>query len=170
MRSALSISPGLQLPIAGAALQPILIVCTGNICRSPMAEGLLRYRLAARPGVSVASAGVGALVAHPADPYAVEVMRQRGIDISGHRGRQIDHAALVDHGLVLVMERAHLEWISLRFPMARGRVFLLGHWQGGKEVPDPYQQTRQAFENVLGYLEAYAEDWLKRIDILVQPQ
>lgn len=135
-----------------------------------MAEGLLRRQLAALPDVTVASAGVAALVAHPADPLAVEVMREQDVDISAHRGRQLDQAAIVQHDLVLVMERAQLAWIASRFPMARGRVFLFGHWQGGKEVPDPYGHTREAFEQVLKYLEAYTEDWLKRIEILSQSQ
>lgn len=153
-----------------AALQPILMVCTGNICRSPMAEGWLRERLAARPGIRVASAGTGALLSHPADPIAVEVMRERGIDISAHRGRQVDEAVLVEHGIVLVMERAQANWILSRFPIARGRVFLFGHWQDGKDVPDPYGHTRPAFEEVLRHVEAYSEDWLKKIEILARSQ
>jgi protein-tyrosine phosphatase len=135
-----------------------------------MAEGWLRARLAAQSKVQVASAGIGALVAHPADPIAVEVMRERGIDISAHRGRQVDEPMLVQHGLVLVMERLHADWILSRFPMARGRVFLFGHWQGGQDVPDPYGHTRPAFEEVLRYVEAYGADWLKRIEILAQSQ
>ncbi len=69
------------------------MVCTGNICRSPMAEGLLRHRLAADSPTKVASAGVGALISHPADPIAVDLMSARGIDISAHRG-MVDPAAV----------------------------------------------------------------------------
>lgn len=156
--------------MTGARSQSILTVCTGNICRSPMAEGLLRHRLAARREVTIASAGVGALVGHPADALAVEVMREQNIDISAHHGRQLDQAAIVQHDLVLVMERAHLDWIEARFPIARGRVFLFSHWQGRQDVPDPYGHTREAFDQVLTYLQAYTEDWLKRIEILSQSQ
>lgn len=131
-----------------------------------MAEGWLRARLATRSQVRVASAGIGALVDHPADPLAVEVMRERGIDISAHRGRQLDQATVVQHGLVLVMERAQAAWILSRFPMTRGRVFLFGHWQGGKDVPDPYGHTRPAFEEVMHYVEAYADDWLERVELI----
>lgn len=151
-------------------MEPILIVCTGNICRSPMAEGLLRERLSERAGVNIASAGIGALTAQSAEPYAVEIMNERGIDISSHRARQLDRATVIEHGLVLVMERAQTMWIGSRYPMARGRVFLMGHWQGGQEVPDPYRQTRRAFEDALNVLEIYTEDWLKRIDILDSSQ
>lgn len=130
-----------------------------------MAEGLLRHRLASQQDVIVASAGVGALVAHPADPIAVEIMRQRGVDISAHRGRQISESMLRAHGLVLAMERAQAQWISSRFPMARGRVFLLGHWRDGKEVTDPYGCEQHVFEDVMAQLELYVDDWLERIAI-----
>ena len=66
----------------------ILVVCSGNICRSPIGEGLLRDRL--RGKVTVSSAGCTALVGHPADPLAVEVAAEHNCDISAHRARQID--------------------------------------------------------------------------------
>ncbi len=137
----------------------------GNICRSPMAEGLLRYRLAGRAEPKTTSAGIGALVSHPADPIAVELMAARGIDISAHRGRQLDKPTLLAHGLVLVMERAHLYWISSRYPEARGRVFLLGHWRDGEDVVDPYRQERPVFEHALDQIDVYLGDWLKRLAI-----
>jgi protein-tyrosine phosphatase len=133
-----------------------------------MVEGLLRHRFAARQDVTVVSAGVEALIAHPADPFAVEIMRQRGVDISTHRARQLSESILCAHSLVLTMERAQVQWILSRMPIARGRVFLLGHWRGGKEVTDPYGCERQAFEDVMGQLELYVDDWLERIAIAVK--
>ncbi|MFL5359908.1 MAG: low molecular weight phosphotyrosine protein phosphatase, partial [Myxococcales bacterium] len=68
----------------------VLMVCTGNICRSPMAQVLLADALKKRGiDVAVESAGLGALVGHPADPIAVKLMQARGLDLSGHRGRQL---------------------------------------------------------------------------------
>ena len=72
-----------------------------------MAEALLRARLGNRTRFTVSSAGVSALVGDPADPAALELMRERGIDISGHQARQVTPELVVAHDLVLVMERGH---------------------------------------------------------------
>ena len=69
------------------AFDNILVVCVGNICRSPMAEALLKQRF---PNKNIDSAGVGALVGHPADPAALEIMTKQGIDITSHVAKQID--------------------------------------------------------------------------------
>jgi len=83
-------------------MESILIVCEGNICRSPMAEAMLRQ---AMPGRRVASAGLNALVGMPAAPYAQEVMRMRGFDVSTHRAQQIGRSLCTDADLILVMDR-----------------------------------------------------------------
>ena len=103
-------------------LDRVLIVCVGNICRSPMAEGLLRARIRHRPGFQVSSAGVGALVGHPADPLAVELMAARGIDITGHRARQVTQEMLAAVDLVLVMEKGHQDEVHRMSPQSRGKV------------------------------------------------
>jgi protein-tyrosine phosphatase len=73
-------------------LNRILVVCIGNICRSPMAESLLAQRLSGRsPDIWVGSAGLAALVGRPADPIAQTLMQERGLAISDHRARQITH-------------------------------------------------------------------------------
>ena len=130
-----------------------------------MAEGLLRHRLTNRSVASVASAGIGALVAHPADPIAVEIMAAHGIDISSHRGSQINKPTLLAHDLVLVMERAHLDWIASKYPEARGRVFLLGHWRKGEEVIDPYRHEKPVFEHAFDQIDVYLGDWLEKVVI-----
>ena len=73
-------------------MKKILFVCTANICRSPMAQGLLEHAL---PQAQVRSAGLGALVGMPADAAAVRLMQERGIDISAHRATQISRAACI---------------------------------------------------------------------------
>lgn len=141
----------------------VLVVCTGNICRSPMMEGQLKARLAGSAGMQVASAGISALVDYEADPLAIQVMAERGIDISGHRARQLDEATLYNADLVFVMERNHLNWIDANFPAARGRVYLAGHWRKAKEVPDPFMSPKPAFEKAYDQLSGCVDDWLNKL-------
>jgi protein-tyrosine phosphatase len=105
----------------------ILVVCTGNICRSPMGEALLRHHLsAAGVDLEVASAGTHASGTSPATGHGIDVMAERGIDLTGHRSTRLDTDALVDADLVLAMTREHETAVGLLDPSARGRTFLLG--------------------------------------------
>lgn len=128
-------------------------------------EGLFRAGFGGRPDMLVASAGTAALTDYPADPFAVQVMAQKGIDISTHRARQVDEAMLYNADLVVVMERNHLDWIEANFPAARGRVFLAGHWGKSriKEVPDPFRAPLSAFEEVHDQLAVCVGQWLSKL-------
>jgi protein-tyrosine phosphatase len=139
----------------------ILILCTGNICRSPLAEAVLRERLFGTD-TQVSSAGTSALIGYPADPLAVEVAGRFGFDLSQHRGRQADGRLLTAADLVLVMTRAHADWVHDRLPPLRGRVQLLGRWREF-EVPDPYGQPKSAFESVFEQIDDCVADWLPRL-------
>ena len=88
-------------------IQSLLTVCIGNICRSPIAEGLFRH-YAEENGLDmqVSSAGLGALVNHPADPFSVELMDEIGIDITQHRARQITPQIVAESELIITMESA----------------------------------------------------------------
>ena len=87
----------------------ILIVCIGNICRSPMAEGLLKQALTAsgKGDCLVSSAGLGALIGRPPDKKACQLMLEKDLDISGHRARQLNKDMIRKADLVLVMESSH---------------------------------------------------------------
>lgn len=139
-------------------LERVLMVCVGNICRSPMAEGLARARLGGRPDARVESAGLGALVGEPADATAVELMRERGLDISSHRARQLTPRMMSEYDLVLVMEAKHVQAVEEMSPAMRGRVHRIGKF-GGFDVPDPYRRERAAFETALGLIERGVDDF-----------
>lgn len=130
-----------------------LMVCTGNICRSPMAEALLASRLASR-GVKarVESAGVAAPEGEPAEPLAQVLLRERGLDISAHRARQLTGDLLAGFELVLVMDEWQKRAVEREHPEARGKVQLLGRF-GKFEIPDPYGKPRAEFERVLALIE-----------------
>lgn len=140
----------------------ILVVCVGNICRSPMAEALLGDRLAQRQGLKVASAGVGALVGHGADVTAQALMLERGVDISMHKARQLDGELLSGYDLVLVMEKRHIEAVHRIAPSSKGKVHLLGKWSDF-EISDPYKQPRHEFEVALELIERGVDEWVGKI-------
>jgi protein-tyrosine phosphatase len=117
------------MPSAGAREQgalpaSVLVVCTGNICRSPAAERLLAARLAPA-GVEVRSAGTGALVGEPVHPPMAELLRARGVDPDRFTARALQPAHLRQAGLVLVMARAHRSAAVAMMPAVVRRTFLL---------------------------------------------
>lgn len=140
----------------------IAVVCTGNICRSPMAEGLLKQRLHARR-IDVCSAGISALVGYPADPLAVEVAADHGLDISAHRAQQASLPLLSAMDLVLTLDQGHSDWINARYPQLRGRVHKLLKWRDDADVADPYRLPKAAFEQAWLDIDAGIGDWLKKL-------
>lgn len=142
----------------------ILVVCVGNICRSPMAEYLLRHKLSHKPDMTIESAGIGALVGKPADPTAVELLAEQGIDASAHRARQVTAGMLARADLILAMESKHLKHLYELAPQIRGRAFLLGKWQDDQPVPDPHRQQRPAFEHAYKLIDQATDSWLKYLD------
>ena len=123
-----------------------------------MAEAILRRRV---PSIEVSSAGIAALVGRPADPVAVALMAERGLDISSHRARQLTAAMVEATDLVVVMEQRHVVDVEALTPAARGRVHLLGRF-GRFEVPDPYKRPREAFEESLALIERGVNDFQQR--------
>lgn len=129
-----------------------------------MAEGLLRDRLAGSiPKLQVSSAGLAALVGHPADAMAQEVMRENtGINMDAHRARQISMDILTQVDLILVMEAAHQKQIQFKFPAVYGKVHRLGKWSDF-DIPDPYRQPRSAFLHSFMLIEQGIKEWQTRL-------
>ena len=141
-------------------MKRILTICTGNICRSPMAAALLKSRLG--PSHRVESAGVAAVVGYPPTKEMARTAAERGLDLSTHRARQLQATLASDFELLLVMERAHKRWVAANIPQARGRTFSLGHWRN-MEIPDPYGGCMKTYEESCKLIEACADDWLERL-------
>jgi protein-tyrosine phosphatase len=138
----------------------ILVVCTGNICRSPIAEALLQRT---KPNLRVTSAGTGAVVGAPADPHSVSVCQVNGVDLSAHIARQITPEMLQTNDLILVLDSSHLNWLNGNFPQYRGKVHRLGKWQKEKDVADPYRMPLEAFAACYAEIDGMVADWSKKL-------
>jgi protein-tyrosine phosphatase len=138
----------------------ILVVCLGNVCRSPVAEFLFRRELGDRD-IRVSSAGLGALVGQPIDENAAALLKDSGVDATEHRARQLEPTMLREADLVLAMERRHMNSMVRLAPEASGKVFLFDKWHAGGDVPDPYRRSRSVFEQVHASIERGVGSWLR---------
>jgi protein-tyrosine phosphatase len=139
----------------------ILIVCVGNICRSPTAEYLLRDRLGKDHGAQVGSAGLGAMAGCAMDTTSLALLREHGVNGEAHCARQLDSALLRQSDLILAMEKSHVAAMVRMAPEASGKIFLLDRWLDGRDIPDPYRQQRPAYEHVYGLIEQGVNSWLR---------
>lgn len=138
----------------------ILVVCVGNICRSPYGEHVLRQKL---PNKRLTSAGIAAkksgLVGKVADNMAIEVSNSRGVDLNNHSAKQLTSELCAQQDLILVMEKAHIEALTQIAPEARGKTMLFGEWIGKKDIPDPYRQSKEAFDHAYQLIDQAADAW-----------
>lgn len=139
----------------------ILVVCVGNICRSPTAERLLKQY---HPQITVESAGLGALVGKGADAAAMSVAVGHQLSLEGHCARQVTGRLCRDYDLILAMEKRHIASLHELAPEMRGKVMLFGHWDNEREIPDPYRKSREAFEAVYALLERSARQWAQALN------
>lgn len=153
----------------------VMFVCTGNICRSPMALGILEKLLpeAIRDSVSITSSGTSAYPGSPASRHAVEVCRAFGADISRHKSKPTDAKLVAEIDLILVMEPHHLDYIGSLDLTAFERSFLLKEYKrstdyrGPRSVTDPigggaavYQTV---FQDILGEIRRILPDIEKSV-------
>ncbi|MDN7907929.1 low molecular weight protein-tyrosine-phosphatase [Burkholderia diffusa] len=140
----------------------ILVVCAGNICRSPMAEGILRARC---PDKTVSSAGLTAVIGHEADTSAIGLLKARGIDISMHRARQLVSWQCLHADLILTMDRKQKKSIQGWLPHVRGKVFRVGEFMD-IDIEDPYRKGSHAFEQALDRIDVGLNAWLSKMETL----
>ena len=94
------------------------------------------------------------------DKIAHDVLQEHGLDFTAHRARQVDSHMLHEADLILAMEHSHIQHIRQIAPEVHGKTFLIGKWQDELEIPDPYRQSRPAFEHVHTLLTQAVESWL----------
>lgn len=153
-------------------LRNVLFVCTGNICRSPMAEYLFLSRLAPDSTWTAGSAGLAAVDGLAASRTAIEVMDEIGINIRKHHSRELTNDLVDEATIILVMTNAHALELKQRFPKAHDRMYLLGSFNNNakeKEISDPvgsgleiYRRTLNdiagCLDGLIRYLQSFQEN------------
>ncbi len=145
----------------------ILMVCLGNICRSPLAEGILRHKIAQRKlDWHIDSAGTGDWhIGHPPDPRSVETALNHGIDISDQRGRLFQRIDFERFDKILVMDDRNLRDV-LRLAKTDEhrakveRILQFSHPDEARSVPDPYLDKLEGFESVFQLLDTACDSFL----------
>ena len=140
----------------------ILFICTGNICRSPMAEYLLRQKLKQTfsPPVTIESAGIMGLDAQPVPDEILQLMRERDIDISAHRSKQVTDAMLKDADLVFALAMNHYQDLKTRRALGADVLHLLANFpssaapQPDQSIIDPFGGTITLYQTILNQIDA----------------
>ena len=141
----------------------ILVICTANICRSPVAQQFLAHLLKDHP-VQVNSAGTLALNGNPADKTMQELMRERGYPhIIKHRSQALMPSLIQKHDLVLCMENEHLNQAKGMYPVLTGNIKLLGHWGGQSQVSDPIGASRETYLASVEEIETLCKVWADKL-------
>jgi glycine hydroxymethyltransferase len=118
-------------------MKTILFLCTGNVCRSPMAEGLFRHAVQGRGEFRVLSAGLGAVDGQVPTHHSVQAMKEIGIDISRQRSRALTSELVKQADLILGMTHSHTDTVALLYPQAAEKTFLLREFD---ETLEPYEK------------------------------
>jgi protein-tyrosine phosphatase len=151
----------------------IVIVCTGNTCRSPMAEAIMRRLLAERlqckleeveqRGVIVASAGVSAAPGVGAAPEAIETMRQKGLDLSRHGSQPLTDKLIRHADLILGMTAAHRQAIIRRWPEAAHRTAVVR--LDGADIDDPIGAPAEVYERCAAQIEEALKQRIQQMEL-----
>ncbi len=147
-------------------MKTVLFVCTGNVCRSPMAEALFRRATNGRGEFRALSAGLGAMNDQPPTPHSVQAMRELGADISAHRSRALTAELVQQADYIFGMTHSHVDTIVLLYPQAADKTFLLREFdetleEFEKDISDPIGGSYEVYENCRHQIEQGVASLLK---------
>ena len=161
---------------AMSAPKHVLFVCTGNTCRSPLAEGLFRQATVGRTDFTVSSAGIAATKGTPASRETQHILKQRGAPLTGFKSRPVTATILQAATHVFAMTTGHIAALETRFPEHAAKLFLVREFAGmtdkrhGTDVPDPIGMGIAAYEEVAKLLDAAIPSIIAYIDQTPNPQ
>jgi glycine hydroxymethyltransferase len=155
-------------------MKTILFVCTGNVCRSPMAEGLFRHAARGRGSYRVASAGVGAVEGQPPSQHAVRALKDLGIDIAQQRSRLLSGDLVEQADYIFAMTHGHVDAVTLLFPQAAEKTFLLREFDETldvfeKDISDPIGGSFETYVNCRDQIEQGIASMLNFIEQTSSP-
>ena len=142
------------------SFKKILVVCVGNICRSPIGEALLQQQ---HPNLIVKSAGLSALVGEGADEKAIQVMDEWHVDMRSHRAQQLTQELMQTFDLVLCMSKDQENCRKQNYISQRGKVYRIGHWIN-ENVADPYKLPIEKFYESRELLNKAVESWKDKLE------
>src|ERR1043166_2505760 len=139
-------------------MKTVLFVCTGNVCRSPMAEGIFRHAVQGRGNYRVISAGLGAMEGQPPSVHAVEAVKELGIDISNQRSRMLTPDLVAQADYIFGMTHSHVDTVMLLYPHAAEKTFLLREFDETldtfeKDISDPIGGSYEIYLNCRDQIE-----------------
>ena len=144
-------------------ISSILTVCTGNICRSPLAEYRFKELLKDKD-ILISSAGVNALVDQPADESAQLIAEENGFDLKSHKGQALTESIIQENEIIFVMENDHKRLICDLYPFSTGKVFLLGKWLEDPEIIDPYKRSLEMFRATYEMIDQSCRQWIPYLE------
>lgn len=150
----------------------VLFVCTANICRSPIALGLFKHKIANEPDASLwklDSAGTWVSEGEPASRNSQFLLKKKGIDIQDHRSKSVNLELLRSFNLILTMERGHKEALRSEFPEIKYRVFMISEMVGERyDIQDPYNGTLDDYIEAMEEIERILNLGFEKIRSLAQ--
>lgn len=147
----------------------LLFICTGNTCRSPMAEGLAKKVLG--PGVNVSSAGMGAWDGQPASEQASAAMKPMEIDLSSHHARRVNPLLLQEADWIIPMTKEQEAQICELYPEYIGKVRRLGSWGGaGRDILDPFGGSLKIYQQCAEEIKSFVYELKSELDKLTRKE